>query len=152
MPIQAILPDHSTTWSILAGVLLACIGGFANWWHRAKPARERAEEGWNAILGTSEVKDLGGGIIRKGQTGLLDRVTHLEIQGSETAQALLLLADQQDQIRAIRTDVKLLKAGQEGHDQAIAAILADKWENGAKDALKAVIKRNQDVIDVEEEN
>lgn len=37
----------------------------------------------------------------------------------------------------------------DGHDTAIAALLADKWENGANAALAAVKKQQQDTIDGE---
>lgn len=151
MPLAIPLPDAATTWGILGAILVLCIGGFARWWNSAKPARERAEAGWDAILGTSEIKDVGGGISRKAQPGLVHRVGQLEVGQSHLEKAVVTLADQQEEIKSIRADMKSLRGDVDMVVATQAAMLADKWENGTKNALKAVEKRNQDVIDAEEE-
>lgn len=105
-----------------------------------------------ALVGRGEKKDRSGRVTREAEPGLLSRmgtvegaVTTLVETSKETAQIRI-------ETGQLRNDLAAVSHRVEGLEQTVAAIIADKWDAGSKAVLKAVEKRNEGVIDVEEES
>lgn len=136
MPLNFALPDAATTWGILGAVLVLCIGGFARWWNSAKPARDRAEAGWDAILGEAAVLDRRGDIINPGKPGLVALQQASDARLAKVEEAVVAINHltgmyAESMKRHDVTDGRLAE-----HDSAIAAIIAHTFDVGAKAALE----------------
>lgn len=105
-------------------------GGVVGWWRSTRQTRDRAEAGWDAILGKAAVSDRAGTQLEPAQPGLVHRVAQVE----EAVIDLRNLVAGQTALekRVDRHDERL-----NGHDQTIAFLIGDKFEKGAEAALKA---------------
>lgn len=105
-------------------------GGLIGWWRSTRQTRDRAEAGWDAILGKAEVTDRAGTQLEPAQPGLVHRVAQVE----EAVIDLRNLVAGQTALekRVDRQDERL-----NGHDQTIAFLIGDKFEKGAEAALRA---------------
>lgn len=87
--------------------LLTLIGiGIAIW--RSK-SRRRMNAVADAILGQEEVTDSTGGIIRRGEPGLVHRVTQVEVAIVEFRHAIALFTEAQHRIDQLEQRVKTLE-------------------------------------------
>lgn len=145
------MPDANTAWTILASVLVALIGiavAYLQGWlesprrrderEKAAAAAARNEAMADAMLGEPEVRDLAGGIIKQKVPGMVDRVSTLEV-------GFALMADQKEQlsamtteVRSLRHDVDLLKAG-------TIEKAAIRMENAG--LFDMIAKRDSEVVD-----
>lgn len=101
-------------------------GGLIGLWHNTKPGRDRNAAVADAILGKAAVLDRAGGVIEESQPGLVDRTGTLE-------RAVALMANQD--ARITRNETRL-----DGHDDAIAQLIAAQFERGAQANLAAAEK------------
>lgn len=142
------LPDANTTWTIIFTVILGVFTvGVGLWWQlrrdrkaeleRSAAERERAEAGWDAILGKSAVTDRAGSEIEPAQPGLVHRVAQVE---EAVIDLRNLVAGQNALERLVERHATRL----DGHDDLFAQLIAEKFDSGAKAALEAVQKGVRD--------
>lgn len=136
------LPTTDTAWTILVTVALAVIAGLVAWWRRSKPARDRNRAMQDAILGKPPVLDRAGGVLEHSQRGLVNRMDAVE-------ETVVRLADQQDQINALRTSQDSLRSDVEILKSGVVEKAAMRVENAA--LFDMIAKRDSDVIDAQEE-
>lgn len=130
------MPDANTAWTIVATMLVAVVGGGFAWWRGwlesprrreeraiAAEAAKRSAAMADAILGESEVRDLGGGVISPARPGLVDRTATLEV-------AVATLVNQQGQLDALTGRVEVVEG-------TVSGLIAEKFESGAHAALRA---------------
>lgn len=105
--------------TIAAGLVVAVGGALFARWLATKPQRdadtERARAMQDAILGSGEIRDLGGGVITKSEPGLVQRTSTLE---ETVAKVVDLLADQAED----RERITVLERGQSMHGVRITSL------------------------------
>lgn len=117
-------------------------GGLFGWWNATKSTRERAEAGWDAVLGKPQTNDRAGREMAAAEPGLIHRVSELE----RTVKTLAEIVAHQNATDK-RVDRLDHRVGE--HDSAIAALIATTFDRGAASALKAEELKNRDTIDEE---
>ncbi len=152
MPFSLPAPDAlqvALTVSTLAGIWVA--------W--AKVIGPRVKRGWGKAVGAFQTV--------AGRDPIIDKVTGKEVSpavpplGEQLAavndtmgELVKVIQSNQDahhRIDVVVTHQQVQDARMDDHDSTLAALIASKFESGARDALLSVEKANKDVIDVDPE-
>lgn len=118
-------------------------------WANLSPGFKRRAAADRAILGTEEVKDLGGGITTVGQPGLVHVTRENTKRLEKVEKAVTTLAEVLANQTELSARVDVHEARLNDVDSSIALIIADKIEHGADKAFATVEQKNADVITVE---
>lgn len=138
--------------TIAGGLIVAGVVAVFQRWLSNKPQRdkdaERARAMQDAILGSGEVKDLGGGVIAKAEPGLVQRTSVLEETVAKVVDLLAHQVQDRERITGLERGQTILGVRVTSLERNQDERVAIRQESAS--LLDAVAKRDSDVIDVQD--